>query len=125
MPAARACTRISRSTICSTLRPSTRQLISQVSISQTPASEGGADDGADHPVVPEDIRQPDLKGKDVRVVLGVENFRIGVAAGGQIILVGLVDKLHDARAASSVEGFTDRAPLAPLASTGLPCPILD
>src|ERR1700722_17922190 len=40
MPAARACAKTSRSTICSTFRPSTRQLINHMSLSQTPVSPG-------------------------------------------------------------------------------------
>ena len=102
-PAARAWVRISRSTMCSTLRPSTRQLISQVSISQTPSAVGPANDHADHAIVTEDVGQPNLQGKDLGIVLGGGNFRIGIATRGQVVLVGLVDKLNDSRPSSSIE----------------------
>src|ERR1039458_3315907 len=47
MPAARACSRISRSTICSTMRPRTRQLRSEVVINDELIAVGGLVDACE------------------------------------------------------------------------------
>ena len=89
------------------MRPRTRQLISQVSISQTPASAGAADDDADHAVIAEGVGEAHLQGEDAGVVLGSSDFGFGVAAGGEVVLVGFVDELNDAGAAGGIEGLED------------------
>ena len=65
-------------------------------MSHTPASRGPANDHADHAVVAENVRQPDLQGENLGVVLRRSHFRIGVAARRQVVLVGFVDELDDA-----------------------------
>src|SRR5271157_5131821 len=64
-----------------------------------------ANDHSDHPVVAEYVRQSYLQCENIWVVLGFHNFGIGVAPSGQVILVGLVNKLNSARPPSGVEGL--------------------
>ncbi len=96
------------------MRPSTRQLISHefdIGEALAFALDQPRDHHGDHAKIAEPVGEPRLQGDDARIRLERRHLGLGVAPGGEIELVRLVDQLSDAAPAAGVERLGRKAHL--------------